>query len=330
MDLDALQTARAREWARLDELSSSRRLNGAQVDELVARYQSASADFADIKTTAGRTPQGDAVSVMLARARLRLTGAPENILRLIPRFFAVQLPAALYRVRWATLVVALVSLLIMGVIAAWIAGDPAVMRALGPEDQLKYYAEHDFVDYYSDNPTAVFAGMVWTNNAWLAAQCVLFGITGLWPLYVIMSNAVNVGISMGVMIAFGHAHDLLYLLPHGLLELTSIFVAAAAGLQIFWSLVSPGPRTRLEAVARAGSSLGTVAIGLILSLALSGFIEGFITRQAWPWPAKIGIGALALGVFLFYMLVVGGRAAKAGDDGGLTEYEGGTTRLVAG
>ena len=53
-----------------------------------------------MKTSAGRTPQGDHVSTMLARARLRLTGAPENVLRQIPRFFALQLPAALYRLRW--------------------------------------------------------------------------------------------------------------------------------------------------------------------------------------------------------------------------------------
>jgi hypothetical protein len=45
---------------------------------------------------------------------------------------------------------------------------------------------------------------------------------------------------------------------------------------------------------------------------------------------KIGIGALALGAFLFYMLVIGGRAARDGETGDLTEYEAGTERLVAG
>jgi len=107
MDLDALTAARRQEWARLDELGRARHLNGEQVDELVTRYRSASADLADIKSSAGRTVQGDHVSTLLSRARLRLTGGGENVLRQVPRFFALQLPAALYRVRWTTLVIAL-------------------------------------------------------------------------------------------------------------------------------------------------------------------------------------------------------------------------------
>ena len=331
MDLDALTAARREEWARLDELSRTRRLTGRDVDELVTRYRAASADLADVKTSAGRTAHGDHVSTMLARARLRLTGAPENVLRQIPRFFALQLPAALYRVRWPTLVIAIGFVIVTTVVALWISRDPALIASLGNRAQLEKYADSDFTDYYSDNPPAIFAGTVWTNNAWIAAQCVLFGITGFWPVMVLVQNAVGVGTAAAVLTAFGHADVfVLYILPHGLLELTSIFVAGAAGLQIFWAWVAPGPRRRADSLASAGRSLGTIAIGLVLSLAVSGIIEGFVTRQPWPWPIKIGIGAAALGLFLVYMLLVGGRAHRRGETGDLTEYEAGTPTLTAG
>ncbi len=331
VDLDALTAARAGEWARLEELSRSRRLTGPEVDELVARYRAASADLADVKTSAGRTPQGDHVSTMLARARLRLTGAPENVLRQIPRFFVLQLPAALYRVRWTTLAIALGFIVVGAIVAFWVSGDPALIASLGPQAQLEQYAENDFTAYYSDNPAAVFAGTVWTNNAWIAAQCVLFGITGIWPLMVLVQNAVGVGTAAAVMLAFDRGDVfVLYILPHGLLELTSIFVAGAAGLQIFWAWVAPGRRSRAEAIAAAGRSLGIIAIGLIFALGVSGLIEGFVTAQPWPWAVKIGIGALALAAFLVYMLVVGRRAARLGETGDLTEYESGTPTLVAG
>ena len=89
----------------------------------------------------------------------------------------------------------------------------------------------------------MFAGTVWTNNAWIAAQCVLFGITGVWPLMVLVQNAVGVGTAAAVMFAFDRGDVfLLYILPHGLLELTCIFVAGAAGLHIFWAWVAPGRR----------------------------------------------------------------------------------------
>ncbi len=331
MDLDALTAARRDEWARLDELGRRRHLSGAEVDELVTRYRSASADLADIKSSAGRTAQGDHVSILLARIRLRLTGVRGNVLAQLPRFFLLQLPAALYRVRWMTLAVTLTFLLVTTLVAVWISGDPAAVAALGERSELQDYADERFVDYYRENPNAIFAGTVWTNNAWIAAQCVMFGVTGVWPVAVMLQNAVGVGQSAAIMIAFDRADAFFqFILPHGLLELTCIFVAGAAGLQIFWAWVAPGRRTRAAALAAAGRSLATVAVGLVFALALSGLVEGFVTPREWPWQIKIAIGAAALGVFLFYMLVVGGRAARAGETGDLTEYEAGTPTLTAG
>lgn len=331
MDLDALTTARREEWARLDELGRSHRLNGPEIDELVARYRAASADLADIKTSAGRTVHGDHVSTLLSRARLRLTGGTDNVLRQIPRFFVLQLPAALYRVRWTTLAVGLFFIAVVALVAFWISADPALVASLGSEAELEQYAEHDFTEYYSENPAAVFAGTVWTNNAWIALQCVLFGITGVWPIMAVVGNAVGLGIAAAVMMSFDRGDIfVLYILPHGLLEITSIFVAAAAGLHMFWAWVAPGPRPRGEALASEGRALATVAIGLVFALAVAGLIEGFVTAQPWSWPVKIGIGALALAAFLVYMLVVGRAAVRAGETGDLTEYEAGTPRLVAG
>ena len=331
MDLDALTAARREEWARLDELGRRRRLTGAEVDELVARYRSASADLADIKTSAGRTPQGDHVSTLLARARLRLTGRGDDVLRRLPRFFLLQLPAALYRVRWTTLVIAVAFVAAASLVAVWISQDPQLVASLGREADLEYYVENRFTQYYSENPAAVFAGTVWTNNAWIAAQCVLFGITGIWPVMVLVQNAVGIGTTAAIMFAFDRGDVfLLFIAPHGLLELTCIFVAGAAGLHIFWAWVAPGRRSRGEALAQEGRALATVALGLVLALALSGVVEGFVTPQPWPWPVKIGLGALALAIFLVYMLVIGGRAHRRGESGDLTEYEAGTPRLTAG
>lgn len=331
MDLDALATVRRDEWARLDELGRARRLSGADVDELVERYRAASADLADIKTSAGRSPWGDHLSTLLARARLRLTGTGDNVLRQLPRFFALQLPAALYRLRWTTLAIAVAFFAIGGLVAAWISRDPVAVATLGSESQLAQYADEDFTDYYSEHSETLFAGMVWTNNAWIAAQCVMFGITGLWPVMVLIQNAMGLGTSAAIMFAYDRGDVfLLHIAPHGQLELTSIFVAAAAGLHIFWAWIAPGPRSRAESLAAAGRSLATVVVGLVLALGLSGLVEGFVTRQPWPWALKIGIGTLALAVFLVYMLVVGRRAARAGETGDLTEYEAGTRRLVAG
>lgn len=331
MDLDALAAARRAEWQGLDDLSRRRRLSGADVDELVTRYRAASADLADITTSAGRTEVGDHVATILARARLRLTGPAADAGHPVAGFFVRQLPAALYSLRWTLAAVAAGFLIVASLVAVWVVADPHALASLGSHADLQYYADHRFVGYYRQNPAAVFAGTVWTNNAWIAVQCVLFGITGVWPLYVVMSNAVGVGTAGAVMVSLGQG-DLFwqFIAPHGMLELASVFTAAAAGLHVFWAWMAPGPRSRSAALAHAGRTLVVVAVGLVFSLALSGIVEGFVTPQHWPWPVKVVLGAMALGVFLTYMLGLGRRAARAGETGDLPEPESGTPRLVAG
>jgi uncharacterized membrane protein SpoIIM required for sporulation len=331
MDLDALASARHDDWERLDVLARSGRLDGPGADELIERYQGAASDLSLVQTTAGSTALGDRLSISLAKARLRFTGAPENPLRQFTRFAVVSLPAALYRLRWLTLAVAVVTLVVAGLYAWWIGGDPRVLAALGSERELRQLAEEGFVAYYSENPSASFAGAVWTNNAWIAAQCVAFGILGVWVPYVVLQNAQNLGVTAAIMFAYDEADTFfLFIAPHGLLELTCVFVAAAAGLRIFWAWVAPGTRTRGQALAEDARSLFSVAIGLVFFLLVSGLIEGFVTPAPWPWPVKIGIGALALGGFLAYMLVLGGRAVRAGETGDLVEFDAGATRITAG
>ncbi len=331
MDLDAYSAAHRDEWDELARLGSKRRFSGREADSLIEHYQSGASQLSAIKTTAGQSVQGDRLSLSLSRARLRFTGASANVLSQLPRFFGAQLPAALFRIRWLCLAVTAASLVVAALYFLWAFQTPGVLAHLGTAAQQQQYADHDFVNYYSEHPSASFFSRVWTNNAWLAAGCVAFGISGAYVPYMLFQNAQSLGLSAALM-----AHNdrldtfFLYIAPHGQLELYSVFVAGAAGLAIFWSWIAPGARTRGQALAEEARALFTVAIGLILSLLVSGVIEGFVTGQPWPWPVKIGIGTVAVGAFLFYQWVVGRWAVRAGETGDLDEFERGARRIIAG
>lgn len=330
MDLDAYSAAHGEEWERLARLGSQRQFSGLEADELIDHYQSGASQLSAIRTTAGQSVQGDRLSLWLSRARLRFTGASANVLSQVPRFFVAQLPAALYRVRIPSLVIAGATILIAFLYGWWATANPAVLTSIGSESDLKAYTKQ-FVDYYSDFSGSSFTSVVWTNNALLAAQCIAFGIVGVYPAYLLFSNAQNLGIVGAIMNHFGQLDTFfLYIAPHGQLELYSIFVAGAAGLRIFWAWISPGARTRGQALAEEGRALFTIVVGLILSLLVSGLIEGFVTRQEWPWAVKIGIGTVALAGFLTYQWALGGRAVRAGQTGDLDEFEAGAKQLVAG
>ena len=177
------------------------------------------------------------------------------------------------------------------------AANPDVQGALAPPETVQQLVEEDFENYYSSAPAGSFAARVWTNNAWVAALSLAFGgLLGLPVLWVLWQNASSVGVVGGFMAAGGRT-DLFFglILPHGLLELTAVFVAAALGLRLGWTLVAPGPRTRAVAFAAEGRSTLSAVVGLTVVLLVSGIIEAFVTPSGLPTWARILIGATALG-----------------------------------
>ncbi|MDR0482138.1 MAG: stage II sporulation protein M [Cellulomonadaceae bacterium] len=316
MDLEAYTGVRTQSWKRLDTLAKKRRCTGPESDELVRLYQDVATDLSVIRSTAPDPAVITRLSDLLSRARTRISGTHEPSWTAVARYAVVTIPAALYRVRWWTLGVA-VAFVVIAVLVGWrVATVPEALAAMGTPTQRLDYVHEAFAAYYE--PGADFAAMVWTNNAWIAAQSVAFGITGIWPVIVQVINAVNVGAAGGLMAAYGEAGKFFALIaPHGQLELTAIFVAGGAGLKSFWTVVNPGPRRRLVAVAQEGRALITVAVGLAGALLVSGLVEGFVTGSALPWWLKILIGTVALVAFWLYVLVLGKRAVADGETGDL-------------
>jgi uncharacterized membrane protein SpoIIM required for sporulation len=330
MDLDAYSAAHRDEWDRLAELGSQRRFTGVEADALIDHYQAGASQLSTIQTTVGESIPGDHLSLFLSRARLRFTGASANVLSQMPRFFGAQLPAALYRIRWLCLAVAVSFALVGFLYGWWVASNPAVLAQMGSREELLEYREK-FVNYYSDFSGTSFTSMVWSNNAWLAALTIAFGITGVFPAYLLFDNAMKLGMSGGAMASVDSLDVFfLYIAPHGQLELYSIFVAGAAGLKVFWAWIAPGGRTRVQALGQEGRAMFTNVVGLAIALLASGLVEGLVTRQDWPWPIKIGIGTIVLAAFLVYQWVIGRRAFRAGETGDLDEFEAGARQLVAG
>ena len=130
------------------------------------------------------------------------------------RFFVLALPAALYRIWLADA-------------CLWGRLRPGRRRLRGLDRHRRRRpcarwprrlrprstSKNDFIDYYSENPAASFAGAVWTNNAWISAQAVALGITGFWVPMILFSNAQGVGVAAGHLCRRRQAGRLLQLHP---------------------------------------------------------------------------------------------------------------------
>lgn len=320
MDTDAFIAVHRPQWERLQVLTRSRTLDAEGVDELMSLYQETATHLSTVRSTNPDPALTARLSLLVHRARLRITGARTPLWRHARTFFWEDLPAALFEARWAValstavfLVAALVSGLYFGL-------DPVAREMVIPEGAQRSLAQRDFVSYYFQGEASGFAAQVWTNNAWITVQAVVFGVTGIWPMIMLLQNGLNIGLSAGVMGAYGGLGTFfVYILPHGLLELTCVFVGAGAGLRTFWAWVRPGSLPRLWALARAARSLMTVAIGLVPVLLVSGFVEAFVTPSGLPAALRIAIGAGVWLAFMVYMLGRGRQVHRRGVTGDLSE-----------
>ncbi|GAB2627544.1 stage II sporulation protein M [Streptomyces capparidis] len=321
MDLDVFVAAHRAEWDRLDELlrRRGRHLNGDEADELVTLYQRTATHLSLVQSSAPDPALVARLTTLVARARSAVTGARTPGWRDAARFFAAGFPAAVYRSRRWWVSTSLICTAAIALIGWWIAANPDVQAAIAAPEVLREMTRPggEYENYYSSNPAGSFAAQVWTNNARAAALCLVLGVfLGIPVIWVLFQNVVNVGMGLGLMGSVGRTDTFLGLiLPHGLLELTAVFVAAGTGLRLGWTVIDPGPRTRRAALAEEGRAALGMAIGLAVVLLVSGVIEAFVTPSPLPTWARIGIGVVAETLFLLYVFVIGRRAALAGETG---------------
>jgi len=315
VDLDAFVAAHQAGWDRLDRLvARRRRLSGDEIDELVTAYQRTATHLSVVRTSGHDPALAARLSTRVARARSAVTGAHSPAWRSVGRFAVVSFPAMAYRARWWWLATATGSLLVALVMGWWIARSPAVQASLLPKAEAAHLVNRQFRDYYSQYAATSFAAKVWTNNAWVAAEALIFGILlGVPTVLVLFENSANMAVDGGLMFAHGRGVEFFALiLPHGMLELSAVFLAAAAGLRLGWQIIDPGPLPRSAALAIQGRETITIVLGLIVVLLVSGVIEAFVTPSPLPTWARISIGACAETAFLGYVIVLGRRAAAAG------------------
>ncbi|MGL5825886.1 MAG: stage II sporulation protein M [Nocardioides sp.] len=320
MDVDAYISAHAGQWRRLEQLTAQRRLTGADSDEFVECYQRVATHLSVVRTWA---PDADLISYLsslLARARNRSVGTRVASWRGVATFFLGRFPAALYRLRWWWLGCLAVNVVATAVMMWWLSAHPAVEQSLLSPSQIDDLVNRDFENYYRSSAASAFAAQVWLNNAWVTALCLALGVLGLPVIWLLFNNLANLAIIGSIMTRHDHAgHFWGLILPHGLLELTAVFVAGGVGLRLFWSWIEPGQLSRAKSLAREGRTVGTIALGLVVVLFISGLIEAFVTPSPLPTWARVGIGIMAELLFFGYVFGVGRAAHRRGETGDIDD-----------
>ncbi|MEV6372626.1 stage II sporulation protein M [Micromonospora musae] len=310
VDLDAYVAEHGGQWRRLEALCQRGSLDAEEVDELIALYQRTATQLSVLRSRSPDPALVGQLSQLVLRARSRITGRSRPSLSAVTRFLVVGFPGAVYRA-WPWWCGVATGFSLLSFLLMWfVADNPDTAAAFIGDDAAAELVESGFAGYYTEFSAPTFAFHLWTHNAWIAAQCLASGVLIVPVFYLLWQNALNIGVVGGVMISYGRADVFFGLItPHGLLELTGIFVAAGLGLRTGWAWISPPAElTRGQAVARAGRSAIVVALGLVGLFAVSALVEAFVTPAPVPVPLRVGLGAAVWLAFLAYVLILGRRA----------------------
>lgn len=308
MNLDRFLRQREPAWAELAELVQAARgrpeqLGPAGVRRLGGLYRAAAADLALARRRFPLDPTVPRLEDLVGRARhlVYATQARRESVRdfLGRRYWR--------RVAERPALLAVSALLLLGPLAlsaVWAGNDPAAAAGVAP-GALGGLADRGGGTDLGLSPaeSTAMSSQIFVNNIRVSLTAFAGGISaGLLTAAALIFNGLFIGVITGLAVSAGHTGPFLELVvPHGVLELSCIVVAGAAGLRMGWALVEPGRGRRSQALALEARAAAELALGTVPWLVLAGVVEGFIT------PAGIGVApAVAVGSGLgvaFWLLV---------------------------
>ncbi|MDX2085083.1 MAG: stage II sporulation protein M [Candidatus Melainabacteria bacterium] len=301
-------------WQKLEALLKQKRLDRLPEKDLrwlLRSYPYHLSDTVRSRSYPGLSHLAPYLGQLLYRLHTRLYTRPPARLADILTHVWVTFPRCVRRNLGLILLAACI--LFAGVfLAMWtVHQDPETAAYFMPQQVIDQLAEGKlWMDGESGAPHQ--SAFLLTNNIKVAIMAFAFGVFfALGTLLLLFYNGLQaLGGPLQLAMEYGIGHRLLaFILPHGVIELSCIFFAGAAGMKIGFSLLFPGDRHRWDAARRAVPDAMTLITGCIPLLIVAGCIEGMISlNQAIGLLPRLLI-ALASILFLLVYLGLGGRSS---------------------
>lgn len=315
--IDTQKTA----WQRLEELlelldrSSLRRLHREEVRELGRIYRRTASDLA-IARAESRDPRlVNYLNSLVIRAHGRIYRANAQGGSRILKFFSEQFPQT-FRRTWKYTAVSFTVFFLFGVIGfLGSRQDPEFSEVVGVSPAFRELFIETKTHWWENLNEAnqVGASSIFTHNIQVTIYTFAFGaMFGVGTLFYLAYNGLHIASVLALTYRAGFGNDLLtFMVAHGVIELTCIFIAGGAGLLIGSAMLMPGDLSRADALKSRGRESIVLMMGVAPLLVLAGIIEGFISPALISPAVKYSIAAIT-GVALYsYLLLAGANRAES-------------------
>jgi uncharacterized membrane protein SpoIIM required for sporulation len=308
-------------WQRLENLldmmgiASVRSLSRAEVREFGELYRRTAADLAIARAETRDQKLINYLNSLVIRAHGKIYRAEGKGGNIIWQFFTKDFPRS-FRRTWRFTALAFAVFMIFSIVSFILAysdkkfADQAGVAVAG------YMAQSNEKWWLGLNEAnQVGSSQILTNNIRVCLLAFAFGaFFGIGTIYILAKNGIHIGGVLGVCYQANtpFANDLAtFMVAHGVIELSCIFISAGAGMLIGYAMINPGDLTRTQALKKNGLEATRLAIGCAILLVIAGIIEGFISPSNLPAAAKIAVGVLTGIAMYSYLLFVGRELAES-------------------
>ena len=315
MPQDRFISNRKQAWQRLEDLlrlldtASLRRLRREEVRELGRIYRRTASDLA-IARAESRDPRlVNYLNSLVIRAHGRIYRANAQGGKRIRTFFTRELPQT-FRRTWRYTLASFSVFALFAMFGFTVTRyDPEFSELVGVNPAFReVYIETKTPWWESLNESnQEGASMIMTHNIQVTIYTFALGATcGVGTLFYLAFNGANIASVLALTYRAGFGNDLVtFMVGHGVIELSCIFIAGGAGLLIGSAIIMPGDLTRADALRTRGMEAVRLMMGVAILLVVAGTIEGFISPAVIDPRIKYSIAAVTGLAFYSYLLFVG-------------------------
>jgi uncharacterized membrane protein SpoIIM required for sporulation len=314
--LDKFINKRKSNWQRLEDLLSLvesatlRGLSREEIRELGQLYRRAASDLAIARAESRDPKLVNYLNSLVIRAHGQIYRAENQGFGLIKNFFLRDFPQT-FRKTWIFTGISFLTFALSAILAfaaTWQNIDFA--ETIGTYD-IRYEVEDERRWWLELNKSnQIGSAAILTNNIMVTFYAFSYGaFFALGTLYVIGMNGAFLGSIFAICYQLNppFGNDLLFfVVAHGVIELSCIFICGGAGMMIGYSILVPGDLSRIEALKKSGVEAVKVVVGCAFLLVIAGIIEGFVSPAAINPAIKVGIG-LTTGIAMYSYLLFAGR-----------------------
>jgi uncharacterized membrane protein SpoIIM required for sporulation len=307
-------------WQRLEDLltllqgTSLRNLSKMEVREFGELYRRAAADLAIARAESRDPKLVNYLNSLVIRAHGKIYRAEGEGMNIISSFFLRDLPRT-FRANWKYMAIAVGTFwvfAVFGFIVTW--RDIGFTHFVYLSNEVEAIQANDQWWLSLNKANQIGSSMIMTNNILVTFKAFIMGaLLGVGSFYDLAFEGARLGSIFAACYKlnppFGNSLAS-FVIGHGVVELSSIWFAGAAGMMVGYSIINPGDLSRIQALKKKGLEAIKIVIGCACFLVVTGVIEGFISPSSMPPAMKIATG-LGSGLVMYAYLFLVGRVEDA-------------------